>query len=212
MLAASGPIRGLATDYAFEPKWDGWRASVTVHDGRVILRTRTGRDVTEGVPELQPLADALEGRSVVLDGELVADDGAPLSFYRVGSRVASRRDTSRARAVPLTLVVFDLLYLDGDLASSPYRHRRALLDELRLEGHAWCTTPSYEATPELFSACAQLGLEGLVAKRLEGPYLAGRRSNLWVKAKCDAWLRDHAQYRHEREPRRHARGTKWGGL
>ena len=49
---------------------------------------------------------------------------------------------------------------------------------------------------ELFAACTQLGLEGLVAKRLDSRYEPGVRSKAWVKAKCAAWLEDHAAHRH----------------
>lgn len=91
MLAVSGPIYGHEDDYAFEPKWDGWRALVSVHDGHVAVRTRTGRVVTAAVPELGDLADDVGDHSVVLDGELVAHQGTPASFYRLGPRMATRR-------------------------------------------------------------------------------------------------------------------------
>jgi len=196
MLAASGPIRGHEDDHAFEPKWDGWRALVTVADGAVAVRTRTGRLVSDAVPELAGLADALGGRGVVLDGELVAHAGTPSSFYRLGSRMAARRPALRS-AVPLTFVAFDVLWLDGDVTACPYEDRRSLLAGLGLAGPAWCTSPSYVgAGAALFAACTRLGLEGLVAKRLDGCYHAGVRSDVWVKAKCSAWIAQHARHRH----------------
>ena len=192
MLAASGPILGKAEDYAFEPKWDGWRALVYVDDA-VTVRTRSGRDVSAKVQELSPLAAALDGRIAVLDGELIASSGAPSSFYRIAGRVSAGE---RPKRHPLTFVAFDVLYLDGDLTTSSYRDRREALEGLNLLGSAWCTTPSFPGMgAELFAACIQLGLEGLVAKRLNGRYLPGQRSALWVKAKCESWKRDHAQYR-----------------
>ena len=198
MLAVAGPIRGSEHDYAFEPKWDGWRALVSVADGAVAVRTRTGRLVTDAVPELAGLADGLDGRSAVLDGELVAHSGTPSSFYRLGPRMAAGRPALRP-AVPLTFVVFDVLWLDGDVTAYPDEHRRRLLAELELAGPAWCTSPSYVgAGAELFAACTRLGLEGLVAKRLDGRYHAGVRSDVWVKAKCSAWVARHARHRHRR--------------
>ncbi len=200
MLAAAGPIHGHEDDYGFEPKWDGWRAVVSVHDDGVEVRTRTGRVVSQAVPELAALADQLEDRSVVLDGELVAHAGTPASFYRLGRRMAARHPAPRS-TVPLTLVVFDLLWLDGDVTAHPYRERRALLDGLRLVGPAWCISPSYPGSgADLFAACTRLGLEGIVAKRLDGRYYPGERRNVWVKAKCSAWVARHARHRHA--PRR----------
>src|SRR5687767_1840519 len=87
MLASAGVIRGRASEYAFEPKLDGWRALVTVVPGTGIgVRTRNGHDVTAALPELHGLLDAVaaSGASgVVLDGELVAHDGHPRSFARL---------------------------------------------------------------------------------------------------------------------------------
>lgn len=203
MLASSGLIRGNADDYAFEPKMDGWRAILSVASDRLLVRTRNGHDVTAAVPELTPLADeVLRGRSVVLDGELVAHKGTPSSFYRLSGRMAARRptavDTARRRT-PATFVAFDILWLEADVTNAPYRERRQLLEELRLQGPAWCTVSSFEgAGAELFAACTTLGLEGLVAKRLDSRYEPGVRSKAWIKAKCADWYEDHGQHRHSK--------------
>lgn len=203
MLASSGVIRGGAEEYAFEPKLDGWRAMVSIGDGRVVVRTRNGHDVTEALPELESLVDAVAGRSVVLDGELVAHSGSPSSFYRLSGRMASKRPVAAAAArgrVPVTFAAFDVLWVDGeDLTAAPYLERRHLLEVLALRGSAWCTVSSFPgAGAELFAACDALKLEGLVAKRLDSRYEPGVRSKRWVKAKCSTWLHDHAGYRHAR--------------
>ena len=70
MLASSGPIAAPATACAFEPELDGWWVLVSI-DGGLTVRTRNGHNVTASVPELAPMLAALEGRSVVLDGEAV---------------------------------------------------------------------------------------------------------------------------------------------
>jgi bifunctional non-homologous end joining protein LigD len=202
MLAASGRIAGHVEDYAFEPKWDGWRALVTIHAGQLVVRTRRGHDVTAAVPELASLPEALPGRSVVLDGELVAGAGTPGSFYRISGRMAARRrdavERQRSRT-QLTFVPFDLLWLDGDMTGAHFQERRAALESLGLRGTGWCTSPSWPGLgPELFAACTKLGLEGLVAKRLDGRYYPGERRSVWVKAKCAAWYAEHAEFRHRR--------------
>src|SRR5688572_4625249 len=84
-----------ANDVVLEPKFDGWRVIVEVDDG-VRVWTRRGHELTERLPELAPLADALD-RRVVLDGELVAGAGRASDFYGVLGRVGAR-----ARRSPLT--------------------------------------------------------------------------------------------------------------
>jgi hypothetical protein len=84
MLATSGPLPPEDGRWAVEVKWDGWRALVTV-DGAVTVHTRRGRNATSSFPELAGMANALRGRQVVLDGELVAARDGALDF-RPGSR------------------------------------------------------------------------------------------------------------------------------
>jgi bifunctional non-homologous end joining protein LigD len=200
MLASAGLIRGASDDYAFAPKLDGWRALISVASGKLAVRTRNGNDVTAAVPELPALGPALFGRSLVLDGELVAHDGAPSSFYRLSGRMGTRRPQLVAAAsarTPATFVAFDVLWSDEDLTALPYRARRMILEDLDLQGPAWCTVSSFPgAGPELFAACHALGLEGLVAKRVESPYEQGKRSRHWIKAKCADWLERHGPLRH----------------
>ena len=200
MLASAGVIRGDAEDYAFEPKMDGWRATVSIAAAKHQVRTRHGNDVTSSVPELGDLRHAFFGRSVVLDGELVAHKGTPSSFYRLSGRMSAKRESAVASAqqrTPATFVAFDVLWYDGDVTGLPYTERRALLESFGLSGPAWCTVSSFPgAGAELFAACTALGLEGLVAKRLTSPYEPGVRSKHWVKAKCSAWFEEHGQHRH----------------
>jgi bifunctional non-homologous end joining protein LigD len=196
MLASSARGRHLEGAWRYEPKLDGWRAMVRC-DGAVTVRTRNGHDITSAVPELAARPSAFDGRQVLLDGELVAGAGRPEDFYGIAGRVASRR-----RVIPLTFVVFDVLFIDGEvLCNRPYVERRAVLEELRLSGGAWATVPSFDgAAAEVFHACAELGLEGLVAKRASSRYRPGQRSSDWLKLKTTAWRRHHAPRRHEHLP------------
>jgi bifunctional non-homologous end joining protein LigD len=199
MLASSGPVAAPATAWAFEPKLDGWRVLVSI-DGVLTVRTRNGHNVTASVPELEPMVPALEGRSLVLDGELVARQGRPFDFYGLAPRLSAHAPASVARRrarIPVTFAAFDVLYLDGETVTrQPYVERRALLEGLGLTGTAWCTVLSVVGDgPELMVACGQLGLEGLVAKRLDSIYRPGERSKHWVKAKCPDWRAFHAPRR-----------------
>jgi bifunctional non-homologous end joining protein LigD len=188
MLASNQPPT-VGAEWAFEPKLDGWRALIYV-DSAVTVRTRTGRDITEYVDNLQALADP--SRRFVLDGELVAESGRAGDFYRLGPnlRSSSRRD--------ITFVVFDLLVLDEDiLCNRPYTERRRLLEELDLFGDGWCTIRALVGPPRvLLDACAELDVEGVVAKRVDSPYRPGVRSGDWLKLKTVDWKQDHAPRRH----------------
>ncbi len=90
-----------------------------------------------------------------------------------------------ARELPVTYVIFDLLWLDGrSLIELPYSERRARLAELELHDPHWQVPEGVEGSgEELMKAAADLGLEGVVAKRLDAPYQPGRRSPAWVKVK-----------------------------
>ncbi len=190
MLATPGGLPRSAAGWAFEMKWDGQRASAYVGGGRPPrLLSRTGRDVTVAYPELSGLAVATESRPLVLDGEIVAFAGGRPSFEALQQRmhVASAAQAARlAGQVPIAYFVFDLLHLDGrPTLEMPYAQRRELLDSLGLAGRFWQTPPAFTdvAGEDVLAAALSQGLEGVVAKRLDGPYRPGARSADWRKVK-----------------------------
>jgi bifunctional non-homologous end joining protein LigD len=189
MFAATSPLPQREERWAWEPKWDGWRAVIRASEGRIAILTRAGHDVTASFPELQPLGAIIGYRNAILDGELVAtDDQDRPDFGRLSLRLGelSRGAASRAAAeAPATWVGFDVCYLDGEsLMDRPYRERRATLEGLELHGPAWQTTIASQGEGlAMVRACRQLGLEGVVAKRLDSRYLPNRRSRSWVKVK-----------------------------
>jgi bifunctional non-homologous end joining protein LigD len=191
MLATNRVSRPLTGEWVLEPKFDGWRAIVAVGEN-VRVWTRTGHELTERLPELAPLVDYCGGASVVLDGELVAGQGRSVDFYGLLPRVAARR-----RSEPLTFVAFDVLAFDGPVIDQPYCRRRALLERLELSGSTWCTVPRLRGTvADSLNACAEHGVEGIVAKRLDSPYRPGQRSGDWLKVKTTDWRATHASRRH----------------
>lgn len=209
MLVGNGPLpRG---DLVFEPKNDGWRCTVGVDGLARTLRveTRTGRVVTPSVPELGPLADAVGERRMVLDAELIAGDGSPDSFYALAGRMAASTSLAveRARrAEPVSLVIFDVLWLDGvSVVAAPYQERRSILEELHLQGPRWVMTPVYEDGDALLQACEAVGAEGVVAKSKNSPWRAQTRTAQWVKLKTPSWLRVHS-------PRRRPAAARRSGL
>ena len=178
MLATAGKAFDIddEDDWAFEMKWDGYRA-VAVCDGPdVTLFSRTGKDMTDTYPEV---ADALAARDLtdtVLDGEVVAlgPDGAP-SFSRLqqGTR-------------PINYLLFDVLSHDGEaLKNATYLERRDVLRDLDLDDGETLRVPlAFDGSLEDAVASSQeLGLEGVVAKRRDSRYRSGTRSSSWIKIK-----------------------------
>ncbi|MFK0294699.1 non-homologous end-joining DNA ligase [Streptomyces sp. NPDC090442] len=196
MLAVLGPLPPgpEQAGWAFEGKWDGARCVVNAPgDGTLHLVTRAGNDATASYPELGPLGEQLRGRAAVLDGEVVVPDptGRPdfgLLQRRMG--VLNPRRTARlAMELPVQLVLFDVMYLDGPLTAAPYEERRAVLAGLGLAGPNW-SVPGYVAGhgQRAWEAALHGGLEGVMAKRLSSPYLPGVRSTDWVKTKYQETL------------------------
>lgn len=103
------------------------------------------------------------------------------------------------RPTPLTFVAFDVLHLDGaDLTVESYDVRRRVLKSLALSARSWCTVASYRCDgAELLAACAELDIEGVVAKRVASRYRPGNRSRDWIKVKTSSWREQHAPRRRE---------------
>jgi bifunctional non-homologous end joining protein LigD len=180
--------------WAFEMKWDGMRALVGVEDGEVWLTSRAGNDATARFPEITTIADALGGVDVLLDGELVAlDDAGVPSFERLQPRIQAHGRAAvreRAGAQPVVLMVFDVLWLAGhSTCELPYEERRTLLERLELAGPHWQTPPTTYGIAgaatgaTVLETSRALGLEGVVAKRVDSLYLPGRRADAWRKVK-----------------------------
>ena len=191
MLATAGtlPQPGDDSDWAHEMKWDGVRAMVYVTEDRVRVLTRNDRDVAVTYPELTDIRGALKGRPALLDGEIVAfgPTGRP-DFGELQQRMhVSAPDKVRAlqRATPVTLLIFDLVHLDGrSLLKAAYEERRELLESLHLAGNSWSTPPAFLGNGLAAVAVSRhQGLEGVVAKRRDSYYVPGIRSREWLKIK-----------------------------
>ena len=143
MLARTGPLPA-GDKWGFEIKWDGIRALVYSQPGSLRIESRNLRDLTAQYPELRRLGRALGSHEAILDGEIVALDaqGRP-SFERLQQRMHLTSDAvikRRAKDVPASLVVFDVLFLDGELlVELPLSERRERLESLKLEGPSWQT-------------------------------------------------------------------------
>lgn len=184
MLASRGTSVPTGSGWVHEVKWDGMRVLAQVRDGRLTLWSRNENDVTVSFPELQDVG-VLAGRDVMLDGEVVAmADGVP-RFSALADRMhvsSATRARALARTNPVTLIVFDLLRLDGrDLTGEPLTTRRAALEDLGIGSAHWQVPPVYDDGAMLLTATEQQGLEGIVSKRRASTYHFGRRSKDWLK-------------------------------
>jgi len=185
MLAATGAPFDRP-GWIFELKYDGFRLLAGNEDGRARLRYRGGSDATASFPEVAA-ALAVLPRNVVLDGEVVVvDEAGRTHFQRMQKRLMLRRPEEVARAAAgglrATYFAFDLLGLEGyDLRPLPLRERKdALRRLLPRDGAVRYVDHVVARGLALYEEVRKLDLEGLVAKRADAPYSAGRSSD-WVK-------------------------------
>ena len=191
-MAATLLPKGLPSPdgaYSYEFKWDGVRALTYIRDGEVCVESRNLLDVTGQYPEVTAVGEKLDGRTAVLDGEIVALDkkGRP-SFQllqgrmHIGSTAEVRR---RMVETPVAYLVFDVLYLDGKSTTRlPYTERRAILESLPVAGPSVQVPPSTAGNGAVVvEASKRTGLEGVMAKRLDSIYEPGKRSRAWLKVK-----------------------------
>ena len=184
------PARPPPPGWAYEPKWDGFRALAwgpRDAAGEVRLDSRNRKPLLRFFPELTPALEALPSGSVV-DAEIlvVLDDVTQFDALQQRIHPAASRVTMLSEQTPARLVAFDLLALEGeDLREQPFGERRArlvmLLEQL---DDPWRLTPSTEDANEArrwFDEFEAAGCDGLVAKRLDQRYVEGKREMLKIK-------------------------------
>ncbi|MET9960980.1 ATP-dependent DNA ligase [Streptomyces sp. NPDC006326] len=206
-VALAAPVRTLprAAGLAYEPKFDGHRM-VIVRTGReVVLQARSGRIVTSAFPDLAAAALHLPA-GTVLDGEVVVWHEGRTDFALVQRRAAATaaRAPLLAQSLPASYAAFDVLELGGvDVRGRPYERRRALLVDLLLPLGPPLQPVPMTTDPELaatwYETLPASGIEGIVVKRLDQTYPAGRRG--WQKLRHTE-VRDAAVVGYTGTPRR----------
>jgi bifunctional non-homologous end joining protein LigD len=178
-------------NWLFEIKWDGVRAIARIENGDLRLRSRNGKDITEHYPELASFPEVLAAHQAILDGEVVALDARGHSdFERLQERMHVRAPGEHLVAeVPVVYFAFDLLYCDGyDLRKASLLERKQLLSRLmHASGRFRYSDHQFEKGKELFQLAEKNGLEGIIAKRADSPYVS-ERSPYWVKLKITQTL------------------------
>ncbi|WP_353809724.1 ATP-dependent DNA ligase [Agromyces sp. SYSU T00194] len=187
----------VAGGYAYEPKWDGFRGIVRVHDGEVEIGSRGAKPLTRYFPELVDAFARLLPERCVVDGEIVVRSGAAgserLDWEALGQRIhpADSRVQRLAAQTPASFVAFDLLELgDESLVGLPFRERRARLEAALGDApppvHVTQVTTDADLARTWLERFEGAGLDGVVAKPLDGAYLPNKRAMLKIKHKRTA--------------------------
>ncbi len=176
--------------WLFELKLDGYRVRAAREESEARLLTRKGNDIAAAFPELGRALAALPFEGFIFDAELVVPDeaGRP-SFQRLQNRVRVSRGLEVRRGAveaPAVLYVFDLLAFEGyDLRPLPLEQRKALLEQVVPRVGPLKYLSHFEKDGEaLYEQVVKMGLEGIVAKKADAPYRAGRSPN-WLKIRAD---------------------------
>lgn len=175
---------------AFEYKYDGARVQIHKQNGKVQIYSRRLSNVTESLPEIIKIVEQnIQTQSAIIEGEVISLDinGFPIAFQHLMRRFKRIRGIAdMAKKIPLTLYLFDILYLNGEsLIAKPYVERRKILTEIAEEislTNQMVTDQPLQAEIFLKEALAA-GHEGLMAKKLDSPYTPRRRGKRWLKIK-----------------------------
>lgn len=190
MLASLSETPPDGPGWVYEIKWDGVRALAYVQNSGVRIVGRKGTPMDRQYPELAKIPEAVNASTAILDGEIATVDekGRP-SFERLQPRIMASDAgaiTQLMKSRPVQFYAFDLLYLNGrDLRGQPLEERKRLLQSVIEPGGVVRYSEHFPGpAAELLAVVRAQGLEGLVAKRLDGRY-SETRSRDWVKIKVN---------------------------
>ena len=186
MLATLTDRRDFGDDWLLERKFDGERCVALKAGSDVRLESRTGKDLTFTYPEVRAAVAAQHSKDLLLDGEVVSYDGDQTSFTRLQQRLGvTGPSIDQVANYPVVYCVFDVLEVDGEsLTDRPLIERRAFLTSTIRSSSALQPTEAWrDDSQRRFAAACRSGWEGLIAKRVDAPYVAGRSKD-WLKLKC----------------------------
>lgn len=171
--------------YIYEVKWDGYRGLAYLNGG-TTLKSRNLLDLTSFFPELASIQQYVNNLPVILDGEIIImKEGLP-SFAALQTRGRLKDDVKIRHAsstMPAMYMAFDVLYAAGRLLiEESLEERKQVLQRIITPSNELVLSEYIRGEGKLFAkACVQRGLEGVVAKKLDSPYLPGKRSAYWQK-------------------------------
>jgi ATP-dependent DNA ligase len=178
MLATLTDRRDFGDDWLLERKFDGERCVARKAGGEVRLESRTAKDLTSTYPEVRAAVATQQARDLLLDGEVVAYDGAQTSFSRLQQRLGVKNPSpAEVAAYPVVFCVFDLLLVDGDdLRDLPLLDRRARLTAAIAPSAALQLSEAWRGDSQRrFAQACGAGWEGLIAKHAQASYVPAAR-------------------------------------
>jgi DNA ligase-1 len=199
-LEGEPAVLGAIDEWRIEWKWDGIRSQLIRRQGHTFIWSRGEELVTDRFPEIAALGSVI-GEGVVLDGEILPwKDSAPLPFAQLQRRIGRKALGAKILAdVPVALIAFDLLELDGaDVREQPLEWRRerlaGIVDRVAHPA-ALVLSPrvaaaSWDELTNLRTQARERGVEGFMLKRHGSPYRVGRRRGDWWKWKIDPYSVD----------------------
>ena len=210
--SADEAVKRLGREFAAEPKLDGFRVQVHLNrrhlrgvpqaqhhlgggEERIVqLFSRNLENTTHAFPDIvEGVINEVKAKSAILEGEAIAYNPVTsefLPFQQTSKRRRKYKIEEMAKKLPLVMFAFDVLYLNGkDVTQKPYRERRKLLEKILSKDNKVIRLAqervlhSSKDIIEFFNEEISEGLEGLMLKKLDSPYIAGGRGFHWVKFK-----------------------------
>jgi bifunctional non-homologous end joining protein LigD len=170
----------VGEQWLHEVKWDGYRILATMAKGRVELWSRNGLSWTDRIPDIRQAIESLGVDSARFDGELIALNAEGQADFN-----ALQKTLSGEASAPLAYMLFDVPYLEGyDLSRTPLHARKAILEALLEDPPTHLSYSSHVVGngDQVFAMASEQKLEGILSKRVESHYRAGRGDD-WLKIK-----------------------------
>jgi bifunctional non-homologous end joining protein LigD len=186
MIATPGEMPvDSPSDWSYETRWNGIRAIVTDDTGRVVITGADAADISIHFPAIRRIGRALGHREVILDGMIVPVDPTTGTVLHDRAGLTRRLNITSdsgarnaAKTAPVVFMAFDILWIEGrPITDLPWELRRRQLDDLRLDGPGWRTSPSLSIDEAYGAIDAETGI---VAKRRDSVYTIDRPTPDWI--------------------------------
>lgn len=192
-LSSGEEIMNKIGECAVEPKYDGFRLQVHFNGKEVKIFTRNLEEVTFMYPDIEEgIRTQIKSKDIIMEGEAIAynpETNEYLPFQLTAQRKRKYDIEEMAKKIPLKYMAFDILYADGvNFIPQTYIERRKVLTNIIKEGKTVYLAEEQhfddgKKIENFFDECISRGLEGILAKKLDGKYQAGARSWNWIKLK-----------------------------
>ncbi|WP_273323712.1 non-homologous end-joining DNA ligase [Vallitalea guaymasensis] len=175
-------------DFIHQIKWDGIRGITYIDNDTHKVFTKNGNERTDYYPELNEINHLFNGRSGIIDGEIIVlDDNLRPTFNYILNRERVRNQAKikyYANKYPIKYIAFDILFLDGkDLRSHPLEDRIEILHRTLNKSGIITITDSFDDGKKLYELMEEKNYEGIVSKNINSKYIAGKKHDMWYKTK-----------------------------